>query len=118
MDSDVLKWALGTLLAIVGTAAPFFARMRGVETRVAQLETKVDLFWKSVADRAASLLHSPHTPVLDRLLERYQRQEISTDELQRLIVMLRDIEVDATIDSGLRFAASVMLSAIEQRYEL
>ena len=85
-------------------------------TRLVTLETKVEHFWNALGKTAAAVLHSPHTPDRDRLLERYMRNEISWEELLRLIEDLRELE--QTGEAPQAQLARVLLRSIENTRDL
>lgn len=76
--------------------------------RIAKLETKVELFWGSMKRAAAELLHSPHTPEFDVLLERSQIGVLSKDEARRLRELL--LEEKKVGDKLSQFIAALMLA--------
>lgn len=45
-------------------------RWSGVNDRLTKLETKMELIWNYVDDNMGKILHSPHTPEIDALLEK------------------------------------------------
>lgn len=82
--------------------------------RITVLETKVDVFWKKVAYDAASILHSPHTPELDRLLEAFQAGTLSPEDSAELIRRLEVIVSSREASSaGARVAAMIILRVLE-----
>ncbi len=88
-------------------------RLDTVISRTGVLETKIDVFWKNVAFDAARILHSPHTPELDVLLEKLGRDELIPVETARLIEMLAEVSDDRSAPSGNRIAAVIILRIIE-----
>jgi len=88
-------------------------RLSTVADRTGVLETKIDVFWKNVAYDAARILHSPHTPELDNLLERYQAQIITSNEKAALADMLREILDSREAPTGNRIAAVIILRVLE-----
>jgi hypothetical protein len=45
------------------------------------MKKQLEVFWRGVAYNSASLLHSPHTPELDVLIEKFTTGVISPEEL-------------------------------------
>lgn len=96
------------------------AVLAAVAVRVSVLESKMDVFWKSVALDASKILHSPHPgwEHMDALLEKFQDEALSPGEMSDLEGQLRHM-VDGTWEPGEvtradQVAASLMLHAIEQ----
>src|ERR1700722_13617481 len=92
-------WIIGGLMA--GLFAMFFAVLGASITiyaslvqRITKIETTLDLIGIS----AAKLLHSPHTPELDELLEKYvsQTYDLTMPEWKRLVVLAKRAEDDST----------------------
>ena len=86
--------------------------------RLTAIETKVEVFWRSVAIDAAKILHTPHPENArrDELLERFVEGIIDREELKELIVTLKKIIDDTFREFGERTAASNLLRVIEMQY--
>lgn len=68
MTQDVIMWILG--LAITGVfliLMSMIGKINNFSERIVRLETTIDIMGKN----AAHSLHSPHTPSLDVLLDKY-----------------------------------------------
>lgn len=103
------------------------SRLGGVLDRVAVLETKMEVFWKSVAMDAAKIIHSPdpRRRQVDRLIEAFQHAAdgqgmMSGDEYNQLrekLLFIRDWEPgmnsDFPIYPGEQFAAAVLLRTMD-----
>jgi hypothetical protein len=96
------------------------------DSRIAILESKMDVFWRNVAFDVSKILHSPHEgwEELDALLEKFRASlragEPMTDpEMASLETQLRDMvegrfAAPAEVTRADKVAASLMLRAIEQ----
>ncbi|HEY2088199.1 MAG TPA: hypothetical protein VGH54_19555, partial [Mycobacterium sp.] len=90
------------------------------ESRVAILESKMDVFWRNVAFDVSKILHSPHEgwEELDALLEKFQARDITDLEMADLETQLRDMVEGrwepAEVTRADQVAASLLLRAIEQ----
>ncbi len=73
-------WLGGQSVAILGTVVKLYVSMA---QRVTRVETMLELLGRT----AAKDLHSPHTPELDALLDKYidRHYELSYDEWQKLL---------------------------------
>ena len=117
IDSGTLLWALGIITTLTGAT---FVYTLGNERRLTTLETKIEVFWSSMGKAAANILHSPHRPELDGLLERYQDGQLGREDLTRLVIWLTEIEGDKSgeYNHGERFAAATLRTTIIHRYDL
>lgn len=87
-------------------------------TRLTVIETKAEIYFRGMSVSAAAQLHSPHTPELDRLLEKFQHEEIRNEkELYRLKELLKEIADDDS-DPLRRKLASDTLLLIHVRFEI
>lgn len=103
--------AVKPFLDIPDTLAEMYAELQ-------VLKKQVDVFWKGVSFSSAQALHSPHTKELDRLLEKFQRDEIQSEkELHTLKDMLSDVARD-DVNPMRRKLALDILSLIHIRFEI
>jgi hypothetical protein len=91
--------------------------LANITSRIIAIETKIEIFWKGVSYSAAQALHSPHTPALDELIEKFQRDQIDDAELSEFKKKLSEIENDEGETPFRRKAASEVLTLIRIRYE-
>lgn len=112
-----LNGRLGTLEVRLTQAAENSNRVSPLSDRIGVLETKIDVFWKNVAYDAAKILHSPHTPELDVLLEGFQDGTLTRDQLTKLISMLHKVRdsKDRAVLNGDKVAAAILLRVLEQQ---
>ncbi len=92
----------------------------GIEKRMAASDTKLDVlwnFWNELNKKTAQLLISPHTPELDRLLRKWVNdEELSHDELERVLGFLRKEEREADIRDGMRrMALAIQISSVQAK---
>lgn len=110
--SETLQLALFTACfgAIVGLAG----WMMNLKMSVVRLDTTLSVLINMLGKRAAGILHSPHTPELDALIDKFRRDHITDTEMQEFIDMLLKIEGDMAEPKGDRLLASLVLIAIER----
>lgn len=74
--------------------------------RLTKMETTLDL----IGMKAANVLHSPHTPELDRLLEKYvsREYELTLDEWKELNDRCEAIENDTSNPKDQRALAAIV----------
>ena len=81
---------------------------------IRELKTQIKPFWEAVEKMVPSMLHSPHTPETDKLLERVENgckltlQEIRTLK-DTIFVALRNNEYD----KWKRLPAALLISRLE-----
>lgn len=89
------------------------------DKRLGVLEKQMDLFWSIVEKHMTTVLHSPHTPDLDRLLEKYQSGDtLSEEEVNDLSHRLLTVINDQAEPRGTRAVAVFLLAAMSLRYDL
>jgi hypothetical protein len=93
------------------------AKFEELGREVALLKMQVGVFWKGVSFSASQALHSPHTPELDELIERFQQGTITDTELRKFKSMLAKIKESDEDKIRQKFASDV-LTLIHIRYEI
>jgi hypothetical protein len=88
--------------------------------RIATIETKIEVFWRTVCVDAARILHSPDPRLArrDELIEKFLAETMSRTELSEFIEMLQHVIDDHDAAPGDRLAASIIFRGIESRYAL
>jgi hypothetical protein len=83
------------------------------------MKKQLGLFWGLVEKHMTTVLHSPHTPDLDRLLEKYQEGDsLEMDEVEELAHRLIVLINDGAEQQGNRAGAVFLLAALAIRYDL
>lgn len=117
MDKDVL------ILFISGFGFCVVAGVTGYVMLVQRLSI-VETVLKMIGKNAAKALHSPHTPELDALLEKYlktytdRHYEMSRDEWKDLKDKCNIIIEDLTISKGERLLAGIIDALCSHKLEL
>lgn len=94
------------------------SRLSVVSQNVLVLQKQVEIFWKGVAYSSSQSLHSPHTPELDRLIEKFQREDMSDYDVEQFRHMLHVILKSPDEPRGAKKAARETLLALYLEYEL
>ena len=76
------------------------------------LKQQMMLFWKDLSIQSAKVLHSPHTPKLDHLIERFQEDRLTKDELITFVKMLQELHDNKDESTSRRKVAGDLLTAI------
>lgn len=66
-----------------------------IKDRLKELEIKISLYWGAIEKQTSDLLHSPHRPALDVLLDKNGSVGLTQDEAVQLVDLLQKL-----IDSG------------------
>lgn len=103
-------------------------KLAAVMDRLAIMETKIEVFWKSVAMDAAKIIHSPdpRRAHIDALLEAFMNGTMSQaqeSELRGILVSIRDheqgqqSELTFPVYPGEQIAAAILLRTMEHAIE-
>lgn len=95
---------------------PIRQEVRGLSDDIIKIQTQIEIFWSNSGKKAARALHSPGHPEFDRLIEKFERDQLTEDELQEFVSGLRTIENDMGETTGKRHAASVVIESIRHRF--
>lgn len=129
-NQEVILWIGGVCMGLIGGLLLILwkvvdARHKDhgdkIDTLIksnATIEAKIELWWKSLGSKAAKILHSPHTPELDGLLEKVQAEQLSASELSRLTLLLEEMENDKTEELPRRELAAHLLVTLCAKYSL
>jgi hypothetical protein len=113
LDS-LLQW-----FAVTGSVATAVGGYIKLRERLIVLETQVGIFIKSVSVNLSNVLHSPHTPLLDRLLEKIaDNHELTKDEVIEMIGYLKRIINDPKESTDRKSSASLLMSVTKAKYHL
>lgn len=85
------------------------------DRRLALIEKQMELWWGVVEKHMTTVLHSPHTPDRDKLLEKIQAgEELTLEELDIMADDLESIINDSREIQGNRAAAVFLLACVER----
>lgn len=121
MNQEAILWIFGTLITlgsmylaglsgyVLKTTGDLRQSIYDATTRVVRIETTFSLF----NEKAASILHSPHTPELDsaleKLMESYEKNsDMSQPEWANLLRLTEQIEHDRELSKGERLIAAMV----------
>jgi hypothetical protein len=92
-----------------------------LQSQLAVLETKIDVFWRTIAVDAAKILHQPdpRRAMIDDLLEHFMEDRLTSEEefqLRKYLVTIRNWEpgqdVGFPVHPGEQTAAAILLSTM------
>lgn len=121
MEKEYILWILGVAQALLFAGGGFvIAGHISFSVRLAKLET----MWSMVSKQAAEILHSPHTPELDALLEKlvktYENRhyELTLDEWEELQRLSQQIKEDELEPKGTRLLAAMVYAQCCHKLQL
>lgn len=102
------------------TMMRIYDRMALIDNESSKRISKLEAVLSMVADKAANILHSPHTPELDSLLEKYGKQNYSLtcEEWSRLIGLTDEIETDLSVPKPERVLAGFINAIARHKIKL
>lgn len=103
MNQELILWVLGQSFVYAGVLVLAYIK---VTNRLTRLETIMDM----LGDKAAKILHSPHTPDLDRLLEKYidKYYNLTLEEWKELLARCDEIENNLANPKDQRALAAIV----------
>lgn len=94
MNQEVMLWLLGIVITVCLAIVGFLLLAHlDIIRRLVRIETMFEVY----GEKAAKILHSPHTPQLDVLLEKYvdREYELTPAEWKELLGRCETIENDS-----------------------
>jgi hypothetical protein len=85
-----------------------------LDKRMVVSEYQLSLFVKNLTVTMGNVLHSPHTPRLDYLIDRHERDELTEEEAFELIDALKEIKDEKHKKNVDTVVAALMLNGLEQ----
>lgn len=106
----ILGGAMGVISYFQKRYAP--KEISDIRSEIEILKKQVGLFWGVVERQMSTLLHSPHRPTLDRLLEKNQAgHKLTDDEANQLVDLLQKL-IDSDDLSRDEISWATMLLAV------
>lgn len=109
------------LTGIIGFLSFMFKGHLKLRDAVAELKERIktlEVVWALTGKQIAKALHSPHTPELDRLLEKFWSEQIERHEITDLIKRLIELNEDKSSPHGERVAAGLLLGQLVGKYKM
>jgi len=109
MSETTILWIFGAFITVLTLV---LAGLGGLGFSLAQRVTRLEAVLSLYSDKAAAILHSPHTPEMDALLEKFReeyiarQQELSLKDWERLAALTDEIWRDTSIPKGERNLAA------------
>lgn len=90
----------------------------GIANRITTLETKISLYWNMIEGQTSKMLHSPHRPALDRLLDKNQRSGLTQAEATQLVDLLQKLIDTEELNSDERTSALMLMAVTAAKYKI
>lgn len=101
----------GLLLQYFKVVGDMKSQFFALDSRVAKLETKTELFWNAVGAGVTSMLKHPHEGELDGLLDKFRDNSLNLGEARMLKSMLMKQASDRSAEY---IAVILVLARLEQ----
>lgn len=101
MSETVVLWLLGQAIFVTLIVVGGFIKLqnenkdefRKMGERITKLESFKETF-EIFGKKAIELMHSPHTPELDAIIEKYQRNQMADADWRRMLELCEQAERD------------------------
>jgi hypothetical protein len=110
MNQEAILWIFGILITVVtAVLGKLCTAVIDLKVRTVRIETTFSLY----NEKAANILHSPHTPELDSALEQLlkcynENRDMTQDQWANLLRLVEQIENDREIAKGERMLAAMV----------
>jgi hypothetical protein len=86
----------------------------GIKEDIKRLQTQIEPFWKMVETEVPRILHSPHTPETDKLLEQLENGCLFTlEDILDLKCAIKEALQKGEYSPGRRFPAALLVKRLE-----
>lgn len=115
--AEILPSILSGAALLLAAAAFKFAYT--MAQRITSVETKVGLFWGLIEKNMSVLLHSPHRPNLDTLLDKNISGEgLTKDEATQLVALLQKLIDGRELSPNETSWATLLMAATVAKHKL
>lgn len=112
---DLVPILISIFTLIIGFVIQYFTIISKITERLKEVEIKVEPFWKIIEQEIPKILHSPHTPELDSLLEKMMAGNLTSGEAYTLkCILKRDLDTES---DKVRALSMVLLMARLEQYD-
>lgn len=90
-----------------------------LESDVNLLKKQMELFWSIVEKKMGNELHSPHTPDLDKLLDKTKHGErLTQEEAVELCMLLQKLMDSDDLSTGEKSSAIMLMAVTMAKYSI
>jgi len=108
----ILSPTITLFILVIGGVVSYYAMYGELKNRITRLETQMQPFWTIIEKEIPKLLHSPHTPEIDVLLDKMSQGILTIEEAKDLRNRLKyELEIP---DSGKKIAIILLLTRLDQ----
>lgn len=113
MDLETVSVAVGLAIAVVTLSWKILSYLQNIRERLVKVETKTDLFMAALQSWSVKVLHSPHAPDRDHLLEKLEKGSITREEAKTLRGLLA-LQYDGDPRSTHGLAYTLLLARLDE----
>jgi len=112
VEIELILPILAIIISIGGFMLQHFVVLSKIMERLSAVETKTGLFWVFVEKELPNILHSPHTPDIDALLEKMVNGKLTVCNARELKEKLK--EEMLVPDTGKKIAVALLITRLDQ----
>jgi hypothetical protein len=113
IDSEYLSLA-SLVVSVAGFLFLWLKFIIEIKEDIKRLQTQIEPFWKMVETEVPRILHSPHTPETDKLLEQLENGcLLSLEDIRVLKNSIRLALQGGEYSPGKRFPAALLVKRLE-----
>lgn len=86
----ILSPVITLFILLIGGLVSYFTIIGDIKNRLTKLETQMGPFWNLIERELPKLIHSPHTPEIDKLLEKMIDGTLTKLEAKDLKIKLKE----------------------------
>lgn len=107
----ILSPIMTLFILVLGGMVSYYTVIGDIKNRLTKLETQMQPFWNLIEKELPKLIHSPHTPEIDVLLDKMIDGKLTQDEAIDLKCMLKE-ELNVP-DIGKKLVMILMLARLD-----
>ena len=111
----ILSPIITLFILILGGLVSYFTIIGDIKYRLTKLETQMAPFWNIIEKELPKLIHSPHTPEIDILLDKMVERKLTIFEAKDLKEKLK-VEMDLP-DIAKRLAIVLIIARLDSIIE-
>jgi hypothetical protein len=107
----ILSPIITLFILIIGGLVSYFTIIGDIKNRLTRLETQMQPFWSIIEKELPRLIHSPHTPEIDALLDKMAEGKLTIDDAKDLRCRLKaEMEIP---DIGKKLAIVLIIARLD-----
>jgi hypothetical protein len=107
----ILSPIITLFILVIGGMVSYYTMYGELRNRITKLETQMQPFWSIIEKELPKLIHSPHTPEIDVLLDKLMAGILTIDEAKELKERLKhELEV---LDTAKKLAIVLIIARLD-----